>query len=212
MNIEDAFRATYAALGAADPLAGAHWATVRGRYSKRGRHYHTLRHLDEMLDLLNAHRAAVQDPLAFELAIYYHDLIYDPLRRDNEAKSAAAARRLLTEVREADAEGGCTVPLVDQVGEMIEATAAHAPNEDSDTALFLDIDMAILGAPPERYDEYARQVRKEYWMYPGPIYRKGRRKALEGFLASGHVYQRDAFRQNLETPARENVQRELANL
>lgn len=201
MTVETAFRATYAALGAEASLMGAHWATVWGRYTGRGRHYHNLRHLEEMLALLEAHDALAEDRVALELAIYYHDLIYNPLRRDNEAQSARAASRLLAEVAEET--------TIAKVAAMIEATAAHAPSADPDTALLLDIDMAILGAAPARYDAYAKQVRKEYWMYPGPVYRRGRRKALEGFLAGEQIYQLEAFRQNFETQARENVWREL---
>ena len=202
MNVETAFRATYATLGADAGITGAHWATVRGRYTGRGRHYHSLAHLAEMLALLDEHAGPTADRTAVELAVYYHDLIYDPLRRDNEAKSARAAERLLSEVTGAR--------RISKVAAMIEATAAHAPAEDGDTALLLDVDLAILGAAPERYDAYARAVRKEYWMYPGPIYRRGRRRALEGFLAAAHIYQGEAFRQNFETRARKNVGRELA--
>ena len=204
MNVETAFRATYVQLGADAHVTGAHWATVRGRYTARGRHYHNLAHLSEMLALLDGYGALAADRTTVELAVYYHDLIYDPLRRDNEANSARAAERLLSEVTGAR--------RISKVAAMIEATAAHAPAEDGDTALLLDVDMAVLGAAPERYDAYARAVRKEYWMYPGPIYRRGRRKALEGFLAETHIYQLDAFRQNLEASARENVRRELAGL
>ena len=77
--------------------------------------------------------------------------------------------------------------------------------------MMLDVDLAILGAAPGRFDEYERQIRAEYAHVPEAEFRAGRRKVLQGFVERERIYVTDAFHDALEARARANLQRSLAS-
>ncbi len=111
-----------------------------------------------MLALARHYRASLHDPEAVEAAIWFHDAIYDSRAKDNEAQSAALAEEKLA---------GRTDPeRLGRIGTMIVATATHElPSLQSlgdehfigDAALFLDMDLSILGAAPEAFDAYEQR-------------------------------------------------------
>jgi predicted metal-dependent HD superfamily phosphohydrolase len=172
-------------------------------YSQPGRHYHALPHIRQMLETLDQY--PLQDAAVVQLAVWFHDAVYSPMRSDNEARSADLARQFLTQTT-------LSAPRRERVATLIERTKDHAqpqPAADTDLHLLLDVDLQILGAPEADYWRYARQVRQEYSLVPDLLYRPGRQKVLQKFLDLGHVYQTEAFRQRLEAPARRNLQAEL---
>lgn len=192
----------------AAPAAGpALWADLWKRYSEKGRHYHNPDHLAAMFRLFDRYRAVLLDPRAVALAIFYHDAVYKVTRKDNEEKSALLAAKKLKEA----GFSGETIKLAEA---HIVATKRHEmhPGSHPDTAYLLDFDLAVLGASPEDYRDYAQQIRREYGIYPDLLYRPGRRKALEHFLERPHIYHTETFRQELEDRARRNIAREIAGL
>lgn len=189
---------------AGDPVL----AEITGAYSAPGRHYHTLSHIADLLQLLDAHGHAVGDRDAVELAIYFHDAVYDPLRRDNEAASAALAGKRLTAL---NLPGG----LVAKVERYILATRHDAGGwlpDDADLALLLDLDLAVLGSTRQIYSDYARAIRSEYSMYPDDAYRAGRKKVLTAFLALPRIYGTPGLQALWEAPARDNLAWEIGEL
>ena len=101
---------------------------------------------------------------------------------------------------------------------MINATATHQlpPLGDekatNDAALFLDMDLAILGAEADVFDAYEEAVRREYGWVEEPMWRAGRAAVLTNFLARPHIYHTAEFRQRFEPRARQNLKRALAAL
>jgi predicted metal-dependent HD superfamily phosphohydrolase len=99
----------------------------------------------------------------------------------------------------------------------VQATASHteAAGADegsagaADLAGFLDLDLAVLALPPERYDRYRRHIRAEYAHVPDQAFRTGRAAVLRKFADAPRLYRRAALRDALETAARENLRREL---
>lgn len=175
-------------------------------YGEPQRHYHTLQHLRECLAHFDAAASLARRPAEVELALWFHDAVYDPTRRDNEERSAAWARSGI-------AAAGCDAAVAERVAQLVLATAAHeAPAGDADAALLLDIDLAILGAAPARFDEYERQVRAEYAHVAEADFRAGRARVLAGFLARPRLYATEAFHGALEQRARANLARSLATL
>ena len=173
-------------------------------YEAPSRHYHTLQHLENLLSRLAV--VPLQDALVVQLAVWFHDAVYNALRADNEAKSAAWAMKFL---------GETTLPLARQqrVAFLIERTADHTqpqPPDDADLLLFLDADLSILGAPEAEYWAYARQVRQEYRLVPDLLYRPGRRKVLAKMLAAPVLFRTPGMRAELDAAARHNLQAELA--
>lgn len=179
-------------------------------YAAPDRHYHGLSHIEAMLELARIHRTELADPEAVEAAIWFHDAVYDSRAKDNEAASAALAVERL---------GGRIEPTrLARIAAMIEATAHHhLPDLDTeqaraDAALFLDMDLAILGAAPDVFDAYEEAVRREYDWVPEPLWRSGRAGVLAGFLERQHFFHTDLFRERLEAQARANVARSIARL
>lgn len=184
-----------------DPLA----AELAAAYREPGRAYHDLTHVAELLDWFDrvADEAGWQRPAEVYLAILFHDAIYQPGAKDNEARSAAWARS-------ADL-GGAAVDR-ERVAQLIELTAKHGHVDaaDADAALFLDADMAILGAAPERFRAYDAAIAREYQHVPADAFRAGRRAFLAGLVQKPRIYLSDYFHARLDAQARENLQRALA--
>jgi len=170
-------------------------------YSQPTRHYHNWSHIADCLSLLDGWRSEVADPATIELAFWFHDVVYDSRRGDNEEQSAVLAERFLSD-HDSSAK----------VGAMIRATTHREPPHDVDTALLCDIDLSILAAEAERYDAYARAIRQEYAWVSESDYHAGRSKVLRAFLDRPSIYSSDAARTRWESVARRNIERELKAL
>lgn len=176
---------------------------ILGEYKAFGRHYHTQEHIAEMTLLLREFRDNFLSWADILFACLYHDIVYDARRSDNEELSAGRF--------EADAAKlGIAEPHRGHVTQLIMATRKHELSDESlDMKLFLDADLAILGAPQERYQGYAAGVRKEYNHVPEADYRAGRSAVLKKFLARPQLYFSEAMRRRFETQARANLAREI---
>jgi predicted metal-dependent HD superfamily phosphohydrolase len=179
-------------------------------YAGPDRHYHGLAHIEALLALARKHRPDLTDAEAMHAAIWFHDAVYDTRRHDNEERSA--------ELAIASLQGTTTDERLARIATMIRATAKHmlpdvlSAAAASDCALFLDMDLAILGAAPDDYDAYASAVRREYAWVSEPLWIEGRRKVLKRFLARPTIYLSPPFRTSHEAAARHNLARELATL
>jgi len=174
-------------------------------YQAKGRHYHTLTHIQALLDATDQAASQLHNLAVVQLAVWFHDAVYNPLRSDNEARSAKLAREFLV---------GTSLPAEqrERVAFLIARTQDHTqpqPPDDADLLFFLDADLSILGSPEGQYQEYARQIRQEYRVVPDILYRPGRRKVLEKMLATPALYRTAAYHSRLEEAARRNLQAEL---
>ncbi|GAB3665082.1 HD domain-containing protein [Ramlibacter alkalitolerans] len=189
----------------ADPVPNGLYNQLVAAYSEPHRHYHTLQHLRACLAHLQAAASLAPHPAEVELALWFHDAIYDPRCGDNEERSAQWAWRSIL-------AAGCGEDVAQRVQALVLATRGHAESDDADTRLLLDIDLAILGAAPARFDDYEDQIRAEYAHVPGPEFRARRAQVLESFLERPRIYLTPAFHDALEHRARENLGRSLAAL
>jgi len=176
-------------------------------YSEGHRHYHTLQHLRECLALLEAAAALAERPAEVELALWFHDAVYDPHRTDNEERSAEWAQRSMR-------AAGCEPAVAQRVHDLVLATqhAATPRTSGPDVDLLLDIDLAILGSAPARFGESSLQIRAEYGWVAEDDFKQGRGNVLRGFLVRDSVYRTPVFRDAMERQARSNLQRELVEL
>jgi predicted metal-dependent HD superfamily phosphohydrolase len=190
------------ACGVEPAAAEGERAALALAYGERHRAYHRLPHVAHLLAELDA--VPLADP-AVAWAAWYHDVVYVPGRPDNEARSAARARIGL----EALGLGR----LAPRVAALVLATGAHrAAPGDPPAALFLDADLAILGAEPTAYRTYAGAVRREFRAVPELLYARGRRNFLAAQLGRPWIFQTSHFRERYESAARENLAAELARL
>jgi predicted metal-dependent HD superfamily phosphohydrolase len=177
-------------------------ADLKTRYAEVHRAYHTFAHIEEMLSLAESVKPDISNWDAFCAAILFHDAIYDPRASDNERRSADLLHEKLN--------GILPAPSLDHAEALVMATAGHVLPDESDAlrkdaALFLDIDLSILGAAPEKFAIYDAAIRHEFAHVPALLYKSGRRGALKKFLDRDPLYLTDIFARRFEAQARINL-------
>ncbi len=187
------------------PAPAQEFEALAARFAEPHRHYHTAQHIGECLAHFDSARALCEHPAEVELAIWFHDAIYEPRAGDNEGKSAQWARRIM-------ADSGLDAQAQDRVHALIMATCHHAQPESQDAGALVDIDLSILGANAVRFEEYEQQVRAEYHWVPAFLFHRKRREVLQGFFARPSIYSTMHFKNQLEKKARENLARALHKL
>jgi predicted metal-dependent HD superfamily phosphohydrolase len=171
-------------------------------YTAPGRHYHNLKHIEDCLGVLaGVDGLAAAEREILDKAIWWHDVVYDPTRADNEELSARLAEQHLPP------------DLGQEVGRLIRLTKSHQVEpHDRLGAILISIDLSILGAEPARYDAYAAAIRKEFAHVGERDYRDGRASVLSQFAARPVIFPDAVFAKLYDRPARENLARELASL
>lgn len=177
--------------------------TLLSAYAEPQRHYHTRQHLAECLAHFEAVQVQALRPAEVEIALWFHDAVYDVKGKDNELRSAQWAARVLE-------DGGVDEAACRRVHALVMATCHEATPQDGDAQLLVDIDLAILGASPARFAEYDTQVRAEYAWVPRLVYGIKRRQVLRGFLQRKAIYATPYFHARLEPQARANLRRSTA--
>lgn len=196
---------TCAAYDAPPELAHDLWVRLAERYSEPQRAYHDLTHLEHAFAVWDTVSDLAADPARCALVLWLHDVIYDPLASDNEARSADLAREWLPALGVADDD-------VRWVARAIEATKAHTATGDADADLVIDVDMSILGADEPTFDAYDRNIREEYPDVSDEVFATHRSRFLTEVLDRPRVFLTDALHDRLEAQARDNCARARARL
>ncbi len=174
-------------------------------YSQEGRHYHTLTHIDQCLKELKHAKSIAEDFDALEFALWYHDVIYDTQRNDNEEESANLASKVCRTNELAEL-------FSSKVYSLILGTAGHITSDDVDAQLMLDVDLSIFGQDENTFRTYERQIRQEYIWVPERTYNQKRSEILQGFLDRKLIYQTDLFQGRYEGLARRNLKDSIERL
>lgn len=190
-----------------EALINKWWNYISDHYSKKSRAYHNLIHLSSMFREMDKHAEKLENSNCLSFSIFFHDVIYKSLRKDNEEKSAEVAIQALTEM---------TVQkyMIQMCSQQINSTKKHEPLERSgnDCLFLIDFDLEILSREWEEYEIYTKQIRKEYKMVPYPIYRNGRKDAMIKFLEKEKIYQTEFYQKEKEESARKNILKEINSL
>lgn len=195
----------WAALTGDSPTSRTEWAAVVRAWGEPHRRYHDLAHLAAVLGILDRLATDAADPDAVRLAAWYHDVVYDPRRADNEAVSAGRAK--------AGLRGLVPDARIAEVERLVLLTAGHAVDPgDANGAVLCDADLAVLASPPEAYAAYASAVREEYGHVPDDLFTTGRIAVLEQLLALPRLYRLPAVAEAWEPRARANLTAELSLL
>lgn len=173
---------------------------LRRCWTEPHRHYHTWEHLEACMELWECFHDTWMSPWIAGLALAFHDAIYDPQRRDNEERSAELAARVL-------ASAGLPAITIATIQYLILATDHRSRSLGSDASLVIDIDLATLGAEPDRYDTYVRAIRREYAHVDDAAWSTGRSAVLTAFLARPRIFGPGPLA-GLEHQARHNLVRE----
>ncbi len=181
-------------------------------YSEQHRAYHTLNHIDKVLDELeeveNALRKYKSLPSRLhlneiEMALWFHDVVYDIKRRDNEERSARLAFEYSLQM-------GMPDSFAVKSKELVLVTKHREMPQDDDSKIVADIDLSILGKPEEEYQEYENNIRLEYWKVPEGKYMHERAEILINFLSRPSIYSTKFFMARYEKQARKNLERTVA--
>lgn len=188
---------------------------LEAAYATPPRAYHDFGHVREVL----RHYAAVAagpgwvQPVEVQLAVLYHDAVYEAGRRDNEARSAVLARdhiaRWLPQAGIDAARVALLIELTARHGQFVSGDFDQDPAAD-DIRHFLDCDMAILGAEPAAFDAYDRGIAAEYRGHvPAWLFRLQRRRFLKALLARERIFLSGFFHRRLDALARSNLRRAI---
>jgi predicted metal-dependent HD superfamily phosphohydrolase len=182
------------------------FADLVSQYNSDDRYYHVLTHVGELLDTADEMRDLAQDYTSIQLAIWFHDVVYDPRGQNNEVKSAEYARQALKKL-------GMPDRVISRVSDLILKTVTHvSENDDGDALILLDADLAPLGAEEEIFARQSSALRSEFDWVPDDEYRDSRIRILSGFLSRERIYQTDRMFNAREAKARSNLSRAIAEL
>jgi predicted metal-dependent HD superfamily phosphohydrolase len=174
-------------------------------YFEPHRAYHTLAHIRHCLDEFDRVRHLATSADALETAIWFHDAIYQPGAKNNEENSARLAEQVLFEAE-------APTDFIAEVAKLILATKHAVMPDTQDAKLLVDIDLSILGASEEVFNNYEKGIRFEYMRVPWFLYKRKRARLLQSFLKRSHIYLTEAFRRRYEKQARQNLARSVAVL
>lgn len=183
------------------------WLDITARYDESQRAYHSLRHIEQLFVEFEKIASYLYEPHIIALALYYHDVIYNPIRSDNELKSAEHMLNML--------KGYLSDEQCQWIYALIMMTATHQltkladHNKRSDATYLLDMDLSMLGAPWSDYERYAKTIRQEYAHVPIADYQSGRTKVLQTLLSHAQLYLTEHYHKQLEAQARANIKREI---
>jgi predicted metal-dependent HD superfamily phosphohydrolase len=178
---------------------------LRARYGEPHRHYHTWEHV---LACLDARRRMTEASLPeVDLALLFHDAVYEPLAHDNEARSA---RLLVEEGRRA----WMHERLLSRAAALVEATKHDSGSalDSEEACIVVDADLSILGADSGAFERYEQRVRREYALVGDEAYAAGRAGILRALLARPTVYSTHRGQRLWEAQARRNLEASLLRL
>jgi len=177
------------------------WLDVLNKYSESWRFYHNLNHIAECLNELRTLSLSPEEDLKIELAIWFHDIIYNRKSSTNEEDSAHYFQEQAKNLN-------ISSQLVESVVNYILSTKNHNVSntcEDKSLKLFLDIDLSILGADTQRFLDYDKAIRQEYSWVPGFLYNAKRKSILKSFLKKDTIFKTPEFFEKYEGKARKNI-------
>ena len=174
-------------------------------YGEPHRRYHTAAHVDHCLRQFDPAAGVMDEPDAVEMALWFHDAIYDIPGEENELRSA--------ELFAARADGRGSEEFRSKVHRLVMATAhLRTVPETLDESFVVDIDLSSFGRPWEEFLEDSRAVRAEYAHVADAEFFPRQRQFLLSLLARPAFYSTEFFRTRLEARARDNIERLVAKL
>lgn len=170
-------------------------------YSEQSRFYHSRSHLEHCLAQFDEARSAIPDPDAVEIALWFHDVIYDPFACDNELKSAELFMQKLG--RQIDPD------RAELIHRLIMATVHDRLPGCINAAFVVDIDLSSFALPWKEFEEDSAAIRREYEHLPDEEFYAKQYRFLHGLASRETLYSTPYFKERKESLARENLTRRL---
>lgn len=190
------------------------WPMLAYGYTEDHRYYHDLTHIEHCLSILDTFENSVHTKYLnlIEFALWFHDVVYNTKSSRNEEDSAEVARNAMGFLN-------CDTLFKAQVVRMIHLTKHAGVNNNDDIMpltyaeqLFLDIDLSILGAEESKFNEYDKNIRREYSWVSDNVYNQKRPEILSSFLQRENIFQTIEMRSKFEEQARKNLRNAIDKL
>jgi len=176
-------------------------------YQSPYRRHHTLRHIGEIHDELQPVSSKLFNPVGVAFAVDMHDVVQVSRAFQHDVELSLQWGQTVLDVYSAPAANFVSYkPCV-----MVTQHTGGQPGS-VDAQYMSDADLSILGKPPKRYKQYAKDIRFEFRWVPKPMFRARRAEILQGFLDRPRIYWTQHFYDSYEEQARENLRREIAEL
>ena len=154
--------------------------------------------MEEGFSILEEVKHLAGPPAGVGCALGFNDAISEPMAKSNEERSANWAAEFGRHV-------GIAPEAVARIHAHIMSTRHLSPSKEGDSGLTVDIDLSILGASEGRYQEFERDVRREYRWIPGFIFKPKRAAILQSFLDRPRIYHWELMYDRFEHSARVNL-------
>lgn len=189
---------------AADSTGEPVIADIEASYSEPHRHYHTGRHIDHCLTQLDLTRHEMDDADAVEMALWFHDIEYDPKAPDNELQSA---ERFI-----GYAHGAMKHELEQKIYRLIMITMHNDAPRGENEKYVVDIDLSSFGLPWKEFVQDSINVQKEFTHLSDQEFAKRNLKFLKSLQSRPRIFFTEFYRQRYEQAARENISKRILNL
>ena len=184
--------------------AGAVFDEIEALYREPHRRYHTPAHIEHCLRCFDLATDRMDEPDAVEMALWFHDAVYDVPTEKNELRSA--------ELFAARAGGRGLERFRSNVHRLIMVTTHREPPATLDESFIVDIDLSSFGLPWEEFLRDSIAVREEFLHVPDAEFYPRHRKFVESLVARPAFCFTEFFRDRYEAQARENIERLLARI
>lgn len=166
--------------------------TILGMWNESHRSYHTLDHLNDIIKQIDENKYAFTD-IQYEkliLTALFHDCVYDPMKQDNEEKSAEFFLKCCEDKTNRD---------IQDIYQIILDTKTHEPSNRL-SSNFIQFDMNVItNGTFEQLLEWEKGIAEEYKGYGNDAYKEGRIKFLESLLNKHpYIYNSDNLEKLIE--------------
>jgi predicted metal-dependent HD superfamily phosphohydrolase len=179
------------------------FADLRDRLGTRGRHYHNLGHIDDCLVRFDEVAPLLVDRDAVELALWFHDAVYEPGDPDNERRSAQLFL---------DQSAGALPRFRWRVCALILTTRRVRTPRSNDCKFIDDIDLAGFGLPWRDFAHNGDLLRREFAHQTDAEYYRGLSAFLHALRRRPRFFRTDWFARRLEKRAQANLDRLLSEI
>lgn len=199
-TMHESFAEATIAFGIRQTWSSRVWGFIESQYSSPTRFYHNMDHILEMVEVIGELRYACDDYHSVILAAWYHDLIYDTTRDDNESQSAFYALMSLEWL------AGPKTWMPYHVFALVQATADHNP-KTADEMVLCDADLLRFADPYDKFLKNNADIRREYGWVPQNEYDLGRAKVMQKFMDKEPLFHIPEINEQYEVIAKENIAR-----
>jgi len=176
---------------------------LKPAYTAETRHYHNLKHIEYMLDHVKDFKLTDTEKIKLEIAIWFHDLIYDASRSNNEALSAITVTTFCQTAGLDDLSQG-------EIVDLILMTKPDLPARTELQKILCDLDLR--GFAEDWQPENGAKIRLEYSHLSDEEFNKGRKEFLKTMLNKKFIYYTGTYRSTLEFQARHNLTIEMESI